>query len=115
MSIWTRKGKCSPNSHSQLFTDPVRASVLPPRIHTNCLTNETFLIYDNGILCFHPAAQPEDQTNIFDGCSDEDSPWAAYLYGDEMDETNVFMSEAEEEAGMRNDLSTSLLEDHLHS
>jgi hypothetical protein len=66
MSIWlkngaggvhlgTRMGKCSPNSRSQLFTDPVRASVLPPRIHANCLTDETFLIYDDGILCFHPA------------------------------------------------------------
>jgi hypothetical protein len=32
VSNWTRKGKCS-NSHSQLFTDPVRASVLPPHIH----------------------------------------------------------------------------------
>jgi hypothetical protein len=31
VSNWTRKGKFS-NSHSQLFTDPVRASVLPPRI-----------------------------------------------------------------------------------
>ena len=60
MSIWLRngaggvqlgKGKCS-NSHSQLFTDPVRASVLPPRIHANCLTDETFLIYDDDILCF---------------------------------------------------------------
>lgn len=61
------------------------------------------------------SSRKEFSFNIFDGCPDEDSPWAAYLYGDEMDETNVFMSEAEEEAGMRNDLSTSLLEDHLHS
>ncbi len=58
VSTWIRKGKCS-NSHSQLFTDPVRASVLPPRIHAICLTDETFLIYDEDILCFHPAAQPE--------------------------------------------------------
>ncbi len=53
--------------------------------------------------------------NIFDGCPDADSPWAAYLNDDEMDETNVFTSEAEEEAGMRDDLSTSLLEDHERS
>ena len=57
-------------------------------------------------------SRKEFSFNIFDGCPDEDSPWAAYLYDDEMDETNVSMSEAEEEAGMRNDLSTSLLEDH---
>jgi hypothetical protein len=52
MSIWLRngaggvrldkEGKCS-ISHSHLFTDPVRASVLPPRIHTNCLTDEIAL------------------------------------------------------------------------
>ena len=49
MSIWLRNGAGGVqldkegNSHSQLFTDPVRASVLPPRIHANCLTDETFL------------------------------------------------------------------------
>ncbi len=64
-------------------------------------------------------SRKEFSFNIFDGCPDEDSPWAAYfLYDYEMDddETNVFMSEAEGEAGMRNDLSTSLLEyQQLHS
>ncbi len=62
VSDWTRRRTCS-NSHSQLFTDPVRASVLPPRIHANCLTEEKILIYDDDILCFHPAAQPEDRTS----------------------------------------------------
>ena len=50
--------------------------------------------------------------NIFDGCLDVDLPLAAYLNDNEMDNTNVFMSEADNEAGMRNDLSTSLLKDH---
>jgi hypothetical protein len=64
MSIWLKNGaggvkldkdgKIHKFSLS-IFTDPVRASVLPPRIHANCLTDETFLIYDDGILCFHPA------------------------------------------------------------
>jgi hypothetical protein len=45
----------------------VRASILPPRIHANCLTEEKFLIYDDDILCFHPAAQPEDRTSTWWG------------------------------------------------
>jgi hypothetical protein len=58
MSIWLRN-----RAGGVRLDNPVRASVLPPHIHANCLTDETFLIYDDGILCFHPAALPEDRTS----------------------------------------------------
>ena len=67
MSIWLRNGaggvRLDKEGKMLKFSLSIihgsrEASVLPPRIHANCLTDETFLIYDDGILCFHPAAQP---------------------------------------------------------